>query len=187
MIIMFIKKQLARVGAAIATVFGLTLALAACGDSTPQADSALGETGHLTVVTSFYPLQFVAQQVAGDLATVINLTPPAADPHDLELSMAAANQINTADLVVILTGFQPAVDQAVEVRNPARLIDVVDYVALLAPGDDGDDHAHEDHDHSADDHTDDHDHVNEYDSHAHDHSIGGYDPHFWLDPTKLAQ
>jgi len=143
----------------------------------------------LTVLTSFYPLQFVASEVAGDRANVINLTPPAADPHDLELSIAAANQINTADVVVTLGGFQPAVDQAIEARNPARVVDAAEYVDLLPASGGGHTHGadgtHADGTHD-DDHAPDANDDTAGHGHGHSHDIGGYDPHFWLDPIRLA-
>jgi len=187
-----------------ALIAGLITAVAmlasACTGTATNGDAAASGSADrpLTVLTSFYPLQFVASEVAGDRANVINLTPPAADPHDLELSMAAANQINTADVVVTLGGFQPAVDQAIDARNPARVVDAAHYVDLLpASGgghnhDDDDDHAHDDgHDHDDEaDHSHDDDHYDEgHDDdghgHGHSHDIGGYDPHFWLDPIRL--
>ena len=41
-----------------------------------------------TVVASFYPLAFVAEQVAGDHERVLDLTHPGMEPHDLELTVA---------------------------------------------------------------------------------------------------
>ena len=42
----------------------------------------------MQVVTGFYPLQYVAQRVAGTHAEVTNLTSPGVEPHDTELSRA---------------------------------------------------------------------------------------------------
>lgn len=77
---------------------------AASGDAGRDADG-------LTIVTAFYPLAYAAERV-GD-ATVVNLTPPGVEPHDLELSAADVEAIAAADLVVYVPGFQPAVDEAV--------------------------------------------------------------------------
>ncbi|MCL1869212.1 MAG: zinc ABC transporter substrate-binding protein [Promicromonosporaceae bacterium] len=170
--------HLRRLAALAATALLAPLALAAC-------DSALASDPHdgrLQVLTSFYPLQFVAQQVGGDLVDVQNLTPPAADPHDLELSLARAREIGLADVVVYLKGFQPAVDDAVAQRNPRNLVNVADHVTLLPASVTGGDQA-SGHDHGA---------GGEYDAHDHGttsgaETIGGNDPHFWLDPTLLAK
>lgn len=131
--------------------------------------SAGSDDGKLQVLASFYPVQFVAERVGGELVDVQNLTPPAAEPHDLELSPAQVRSIGDADLVVYLSGFQPAVDQGIEQRSPAHVIDAAKTADLEAhpngagatpeaQTDDGDEHGDE---------------------------HGGLDPHFWLDPTRL--
>lgn len=171
-----------RLAAAAAAAITLPLALTACGD----AMRAESNDGRIQIVTSFYPLQFVASQVAGDLADVSNLTPPAADPHHLELSPARTRDIGNADLVVTLGGFQPAVDDAIAARQPARVVDAADIVPLLSAAitgghdcsqhdhsDHSHDHSHEGHSHGDHDHhhgSHDHDHATD-DTHAHD------DPH----------
>ena len=73
--------------------------LAACGG----ADGAAGD-GDRAVVTSFYPLQYVAQRVAGDHADVTNLTQPGQEPHDLELTVQQTAEVADADVVVYEQG-----------------------------------------------------------------------------------
>jgi zinc transport system substrate-binding protein len=88
------------------------------------AASAGGDTGHgRTVVTSFYPLQYVAQRIAGSHARVTNLTHPGQEPHDVELTVRQTAEIVDADLVVYEKGFQAAVDQAVDQNGPAHVVD----------------------------------------------------------------
>jgi zinc transport system substrate-binding protein len=134
--------------------------LSACGPATGTADDR-SAGADIQVLASFYPLQFVAQQVAGDHANVANLTPPAAEPHDLELSPASAQRISSADVVVTLSGFQPAVDDAIAERHPAHLVDAANIVELLPASVTG----------AAD---------------LQGASSDVLDPHFWLDPTELA-
>lgn len=151
----------------------LALVLASCGDS--SEDSAGSTAGgaadgeRLSVVASFYPLQFLTERVAGDLAEVSTLTAPGVEPHDLELSPRQVGELGSADLVVVEHGMQPAVDDAVEQQKPKHLLDVSTAADLEALAEEGHDHEHED-DHAA---TDD------------DH--GGVDPHFWLDPVRSAK
>jgi zinc transport system substrate-binding protein len=76
-----------------------------------------------TVVTSFYPLQYVAEQVAGEHERVLNLTHPGMEPHDLELTVAQTADVVDADVVLYESGFQPAVDTAVEQNRPAHVVD----------------------------------------------------------------
>lgn len=162
-------------GAALA---GLALVATAtlAGCSTQNAGGASGESDGVTVLASFYPLQYVAQQIGGDLVTVDNLTPPAAEPHDLELSPAQVREVGTADLVVYLSGFQNAVDEAIEARAPEHVVDAADAAGLV-------EHAEEAEEEHAGETEEEHaEHAEEGDEHAH----GATDPHFWLDPSKLA-
>jgi zinc transport system substrate-binding protein len=169
---------------AAAPLLALPLALTGCAGSTAGAGP---ETEGLQVLASFYPLQYVAEQVGGDLVAVQNLTPPSAEPHDLELSPAQVRRVGDADLVVYLTGFQPAVDEAVEARAPEHVVDAADVVTLeeapgsvehSAGGEHTDQHAEDAHgekEHAEEEHAEEGD--------GHDH--GSRDPHFWLDPTHL--
>jgi zinc transport system substrate-binding protein len=135
------------------------------------------------VLASFYPLQYVTEQIGGDLVTVDNLTPPAAEPHDLELSPAQVREIGTADLVVYLSGFQNAVDEGVEARAPEHVIDAADAAGLVEHAEE----AEEEHaDHAGETEEEHAEHAEHADEHADEHDHGATDPHFWLDPSKLA-
>lgn len=83
-----------------------TALLAACG-------SAHTDDGRPTVATSHYPVQFLVQQIGGDLVTVETLAAPGTEPHDVELSPQQVGQVQTADAVFYIGGFQPSVDQAI--------------------------------------------------------------------------
>jgi zinc transport system substrate-binding protein len=89
-----------------AVLSGLVLPLTACGGS---ADGA----GGITVVTSAYPLEYVAQRIAGDRAQVVDLVQPGREPHDAELSVRQTAEVAAADLVLRVAGLAPAVDEAV--------------------------------------------------------------------------
>jgi zinc transport system substrate-binding protein len=69
-----------------------------------------------TVVASFYPLAFAAERVAGDDWEVVDLTPPATEAHDVELSLEDRAAIEDAEVVLYLGdyGFQPQVEAAVQ-------------------------------------------------------------------------
>lgn len=92
---------------------GALVLLAGCSSGAEAA----GPDGHLKIAASFYPLQYVTQRIAGDRATVTSLTPPGAEPHDLELTPKDVAAISDASLVVYLDGFQPAVDDAIDVES----------------------------------------------------------------------
>lgn len=127
------RSALLGAGAALAL-------LAGCGS--PAAGGP--DDGRLDVVTSSHPLEHVASVVAGDRAAVANLVAPGADSHDAEISTRQLADVTGADVVVHLSGLQPAVDAALSSRPPAHLVDAARY-------------------------ADDED-----------------DPHFWLDPLRMA-
>ncbi len=133
----------------------VALVLAACGSPSPVS---AGSGGRLDVVASFYPLQYAAQRIGGDVVSVTNLTAPGAEPHDLELTPRDVAAVSDADLVVYLAGFQPAVDDAVKSEAGKKAFDVTSAARLDLTS------------------------VSDHGGRAGEAT----DPHFWLDPTRLA-
>ena len=77
-----------------------------------------GAASRTSVVASFYPIAWAAQQVGGNRVAVTNLTPAGAEPHDLELTPDQIDEVLDAKVVFELgRGFQPAVEQAAEQRD----------------------------------------------------------------------
>ncbi|MEZ0491166.1 metal ABC transporter substrate-binding protein [Kineococcus sp. TBRC 1896] len=114
--------------------------LAACGSPDPRAGGADGTT----VVTTSHPLQYAAEAVAGDRASVSSILAAGDDSHGTEISTRQVAEVVDADVVVHLSGLQPAIDTALSARPPQHLVDAERY---------------------ADDER---------------------DPHFWLDPVRMA-
>lgn len=108
---------------------GLLLTLAACGGSGVGA-SEPGTSSDSQVLAAFYPLQFLAERIGGPDVAVSGLTPPGAEPHDLELSPRQVGAVSSADLVLYLGGFQPAVDAAVAAQAGDRSLDVATVTPL---------------------------------------------------------
>ena len=101
-------------------VIALTVALAAAGCGGTAASDQKAEAP--TIVAGFHPLAWVAEQVAGPSAHVVNLTPAGAEPHDLELSPSDVRKVSDADLVIYVGGgFQPALEDAVAQRDGPSL------------------------------------------------------------------
>jgi zinc transport system substrate-binding protein len=74
------------------------------------------------VVAAFYPLAYAAEQIGGPTVDVDNLTPPGAEPHDLELTPRQVAKIQDASVVLYLShGFQPAVSKAVQQAKGTKL------------------------------------------------------------------
>ena len=173
-----------------ALLLSLVLATSGC---TAFADDTTGTQ----VAAAFYPLQYVAERVAGEHAEVVNLTTPGSEPHDLELTIRETATIARADLVVHEAGLQPAVDDAVEQNAAGDVIDAAAVVGLqpfdAAPeAHAGEEHAEEEHSEHDEGHEGHEGHEAEHaeeehsEGDGHDHD-GDLDPHFWLDPLRMAE
>ncbi len=89
--------------------------VAGCG-----GDASSAPDGRTDVAAGFYPLAFAAAEIGGDRVEVTNLTPPGAEPHDVELSVRDVERVRDADLVLYLgQGFQPALEDAAEGNDAA--------------------------------------------------------------------
>lgn len=58
----------------------------------------------LQVTTSFYPLYFFTSEIVGDKATVYNITPSGAEPHDYDPSTQDIARIEDSQLLVLNGG-----------------------------------------------------------------------------------
>ena len=116
--------------AAAATGAALLSSVVLSGCAAFTDDSASSADG-VEVAAAFYPLQYVADRVAGDHAKVENLTSPGNEPHDLELSPKETADVARADLVLYQRGFQPSVDDAVDQSATGDTLDVTDVVDLV--------------------------------------------------------
>ena len=102
----------------------LAAVLTACGPGT--------SSGGRSVVAAFYPLAWAAEQIGGPAVHVHNLTPPGAEPHDIELTPQEVGEIQTASVVLYLShDFQPAVAEAVRGARGTTL-DVLQGQSLAA-------------------------------------------------------
>lgn len=134
-------------GLAVVSVAGL-VALAAC---TPPDEPEV-----MHILTGFSPLEFLGAEIGGPDVTVTSLTVDGADPHSLELSPVQVGEMESADLVIYLSGLQPATDEAVDMVDPEHVVDVEAVARTQLPADTGPPHVNPD------------------------------DPHFWLDPLRFA-
>lgn len=180
------SKRILAAACAAATA----LALSACTSTASSGDNS-SKDGKLTVMASFYPLQYLAEKIGGEHVSVTSLTPEGAEPHDLELSPKMVDSLSSADAVVYLAGFQSAVDEAIEQQAPKTVIDVSPAAELIEAGTDANHPAEEEEeatDEAQSGETEGHNHDHEghdHEGHEHHHDMSA-DPHFWLDPTRMA-
>ncbi|RDG38020.1 metal ABC transporter substrate-binding protein [Streptomyces corynorhini] len=176
---MNVRRLIPTATLAGAVTLGL-VALSACSSS----DAATKSGGKLAVTASFYPMQFLAQEIGGDHVSVTTLTKPGVEPHDLELKPRQAAQLGEADVIVYLKGIQPAVDKAIAQSGVRNTVDATTLTTMEQHGTEaGHDHGHGEDGEHADDHADEETHAAE-DEEA---SADGNDPHIWLDPVKFAE
>jgi zinc transport system substrate-binding protein len=135
--------------------------LSGCSSAAPAKNSA----GQLSVVASFYPLQFAAEQIGAGHVAVTSLTKPGAEPHDIELTPKDVATVSRASIVIYEKGLQGAVDKAVETQGgnrgldvaPAAKLDLLFQPTVGAPA-----------------------------VKAAENTPGAVDPHFWLDPQRYS-
>ena len=73
---------------------------------TPTDNNLVTNTGFKKpqVITSFYPLYFFASQIAGDKATIFNVTPAGSEPHDYEPTAQDMARIEDGQLLILNGG-----------------------------------------------------------------------------------
>ncbi|MFJ9605360.1 metal ABC transporter substrate-binding protein [Kitasatospora sp. NPDC101176] len=159
---MMIRRRTRSSIALAATALAASLALTACGGSSSAQDA----NGKLKVVASFYPMEYLAQQIGKDHVAVTDLTAAGVEPHDLELTAKQVGTVQKADAILYLKGLQPTVDQAVAQSGSKHKIDATAASPLV------------------DHHLDEGAEGGGADGHRHEGPAG--DPHIWLDPTRYA-
>ena len=156
----------------MSAVATLTLFVAAaCGGEGDSAaanpDSPAGDT--VSVVASFYPMAWLSERVGGDRVAVTTLTKPGMEPHDVELTPKQMAGIAEADYVLYVRELQPAVDDAVQQHAKDKSLDAASVVTTLKPSTE-DTHEGEAAPASEEDHG----------------QEGTFDPHLWVDPSRMA-
>ncbi|MFF7211445.1 metal ABC transporter substrate-binding protein [Streptomyces sp. NPDC008238] len=151
----------------LAAVAGL-VALSACSTAGGTA-----QDGKLAVTASFYPMEFLAEQIGGGHVHVTGLTKPGTEPHDLELTPRQTGELGESDVIVYLKGLQPAVDDAIAQSGVRTVVDAAALTPLEDHGTEVDGHHHT----TGDNDT----------GHEGEDEDAGADPHIWLDPVRYAQ
>jgi len=145
--------------------FGLVFAvalLAGCSGQKASETETVAD-GQISVVASFYPLAYMTERIAGDVAAIKSIV-GAADPDDYSLSPSDITAMNRADLVILQGAeFEPWGDDIATQLSSADVpvIEVASSLTLMKA-----DNAHED---------------------EHNHAHGEFDPHTWLDPALAGQ
>ena len=132
--------------------------------SLKETDAPMGE--RLSVVTSFYPLSFLASEIGGEYVAVYNITPAGAEPHEYEPTPKDMIRMEESDLILINGGgLEPWEHDVLEHTAVEALIVGEPLMTLVGEAHDHEEEGrHEDEDHHEDDEV--------------------LDPHVWLSPTN---
>lgn len=180
MSVMNVRRLIPTTAVAGAVTLGL-ITLSACSGTSGAADKGSG--GKLDVVASFYPMQYLAEQIGGGHVAVNTLTKPGVEPHDLELKPKQVGELGKADVILYLKGVQPAVDEAIAQAGVKNTVDATTLTKLEEHGTEvGHDHGAEEAGHGSEEAG----HGSEEAGHDAE-SEAGADPHVWLDPVKYAE
>lgn len=146
------------------------------------------DEGKINVVSTFYPMYYLAEQIGGEHAHVINLVPTGVEPHDWTPKSQDILNIKKADLFIYNgAGFEGWIDEfldGIDDEVAFVTVEASQGVELIRAGEEleneTEDAIHEEHDHE--EHSEDmeeHDHEAEHD---HFHEI---DPHVWMSPKQM--
>ncbi|HWQ30823.1 MAG TPA: metal ABC transporter substrate-binding protein [Negativicutes bacterium] len=149
----------------IVLIFGImTSGCARPGGKPAGASTDAGvDSGKINIYASFYPMYFLASEIAGDKATVTSMVPAGAEPHDWEPTPKFAAELNKADMLIYngagmeswMENILPIID-----NDNIKIVDASKGIELLKAEEHGDGEGHE-------------------------HGI--YDPHIWVSPKRIAQ
>lgn len=158
----------------IAFLLLLAVAFTACGTEKERTEDTL------KVVTSFYPVYLLAQEVvqgAKHIELENMAQPQTGCLHDYELSISDMRLLEQADVFIINGGgMEGFLEQALERYPDLVIVDTSEGISLLE----------EAHHHHGDEHEDEHAHEDE-DEHEHEdaHTHEG-NSHIWLSPARAA-
>ena len=195
-------RRIVALGAALVLATGMSACSALKSESSSSASAphtiAPGKT--LTVSTSFYPIQYLAEAIGGPLVKVSTVTPSNVEPHDFELSGKETAELSKADLIAYVPGFQPSLDKAVkEVGSGPTVVDLSKPANLVHHEGVEEEHEHSEEASAGATDTasavataqsseaghDDHGHAEHSHAEGGEDHDGDLDPHFWLDPQRM--
>ena len=165
------RFPLAALSAILIAIALVGLTACSSGSSADNQSPTTPTTPKIKVVATTAILGDLVQKIGGDQVDVSVLIPAGADPHEFEASASQVAKLRDAQLVVangldleerLTSVLDQAANSGVKVFSVAPLVD-----PIVITNQDESDHGH--------------DHGSENDKGE------TLDPHFWLDPTRMAQ
>ncbi|WP_028544118.1 metal ABC transporter solute-binding protein, Zn/Mn family [Paenibacillus taiwanensis] len=159
-------------------ILSMALLAAGCGNTN---NKGIVE-GKVNVVTSFYPLYFLVNEIGGDTVNTINLIPAGVEPHDWTPKSQDIQNASQAQLLIVQgAGFEGWLDdfkKGLDAQSTVQITEASKGIALITAT--GDEHEGEAHQHEEAEAG----HENHEGHEGHDHDHGGIDPHTWVSPKS---
>lgn len=136
-------------------VIVLVVSFTGCGLNPTNTDDSSG----MAIYTSFYPMYFLASEIAGDKAKVISLVPAGVEPHDWEPKPRTVAELQEADMFIYNgAGMETWVDNVMPTlqKSGIRIVEASKGIELLS-------------------------------NNEKDEANLIYDPHVWISPAKYKQ
>ncbi len=123
------------------------------------------------IYTSFYPLYFAVDQIAGNRMLVETVVPDGAEVHSFEPSAKSFVNLEKADIFFYIgLGMEPWADRVAHnlQEMDVRTVEISKELILIELSGEGPS-------------------TGQKDGHNHYNSYNNYDPHVWLDPLKMKE
>lgn len=145
----------------VSLILALTFSAAACRDASNAAENS--GTEKLKIFTSFYPMHFIAKEIAQDKAEIMNMIPAGVEPHDWEPTLKIMAQLQESDIFIYNgAGMERWADRVIKNLDlkKTKVVEASKGIELIRGED-------------------------EEDGEAHGHDENDNDPHVWVSPVNL--
>ncbi|MFF2090273.1 metal ABC transporter substrate-binding protein [Paenibacillus sp. NPDC058174] len=162
-----------RISAAAMLLAAFALVIAACGSG---SGGKIVE-GKTNVVTTFYPLYYLASEIGGDKVNAVNLVPAGVEPHDWSPKSQDLDLSSKAQLFLYngagLEGWTDNFLKGLSKKSELVTAEMSKGITLIK-GNPEEEHEEEGHE------------GEEHDDHGHSHDLD-VDPHTWVSPKSMMQ
>lgn len=115
-------------------------AVTACAEDSGSDDPGGATDARPTIGAAFYPLAAIVEAVGGEAVRVETIVPAGEEAHEFEPTPAQITDLEGVDIVFHLAGFQPAVDEVIDLLDGALTVDLLTGLPLQQVGDEVDPH-----------------------------------------------
>ncbi len=157
-----------RISIIILLLFSMVLSGCAGANEKPinQDSQTIAGNSGVKIYASFYPMYFLAKEIAGDKGTVISMVPAGAEPHDWEPTPKLVIELSKADMLIYNGAeMEPWIDKILPniSKDKTKIVDASEGIELLEAEEHGE----------------------EEEENGEEH--GRYDPHIWVSPIRAMQ